>query len=74
MVEVLFGVLLQGLKLWNTKESTKYLDEVASLQKEWQHEYLKPRELRSNANLDHIEQQLHIISKLFLSSFGKPNP
>lgn len=73
MIEVLFSVLLQGLKLWNTKESTKYLDEVLQLQKDWMDEYNKPRNLRSNANLDDIELRLQLISKQFTSSFGKPN-
>lgn len=73
MVDVLFGVLLQGLKLWNSKESTKYLDEVYKLQKEWLDEYKKPRASRSNANMDYIEQRLHIIGKLFISSAGKQN-
>lgn len=73
MVEVLFGVLLQGLKLWNTKESTKYLDEVLKLQRSWLEEYQKPRHLRSNSNLDEYEQQLYLISKQFTNSFGKPN-
>lgn len=71
MIEVLFGVLLQGLKLWNTKESTKYLDEVIELQQRWLDEYNKPRSKRSNANLDDIEQRLHIISKHFITSFRK---
>ena len=71
MVSVLFEVLVQGLKLWNAKESTKYLDEVLKLQKEWLEEYAKPRAKRSNANLDHIEQQLQLISKQFTSSFRK---
>lgn len=69
MIEVLFGVLLQGLKLWNTKESSKYLDEVLELQRNWLDEYQKPRAQRSNANLDSIEQQLFLISKLFTTSF-----
>jgi len=72
MVEVLFGVLLQGLKLWNTKESTKYLDEVLSLKKEWMDEYNKPRELRSNANLDELELRLELISKHFIDPLRKP--
>lgn len=74
MVGVLFGVLLQGLKLYNTKESTKYLDEVLELQREWQKEYNKPRSQRSNANLDDIELRLELIGKHFITSFGKPNP
>lgn len=74
MVAVLFEVLVQGLKLWNSKESTKYLDEVMKLQKEWLDEYQKPREIRSNANLDDIEQQLHIICKQFVNPPGSKNP
>ena len=73
MIEVLFGVLLQGLKLWNSKESTKYLDEVLKLQEAWLEEYNKPRDKRSNANLDDIELRLEIIGKHFATSPGKPN-
>lgn len=73
MVEVLFAVLLQGLKLANSKESTKYLDEVMKLQKEWMEEYAKPRKDRSNANLDQYELDLVRISKLFTSSFRNEN-
>ena len=71
MISVLFEVLSQGLKLWATKESTKYLDEVLKLQKEWLEEYEKPRAKRSNANLDHIEQQLVLISNQFTTAFRK---
>ena len=73
MTEVLFGVLLQGLKLWNTKEANKYRDEVYELQKEWLEEYQKPRAKRDNNTLDELEQRLHLISKLFIDSAGKPN-
>lgn len=73
MTEVLFGVLLQGLKLWNTKESNEYIDEVLSLQRNWLEEYNKPIGKRSDAELDYIEQQLHLISKLFISSTRKPD-
>lgn len=68
MVEVLFGVLLEGLKLWNSKESTKYLDEVLALKQSWLDEYNKPRNQRSNANLDDIELRLQLISKVFIES------
>lgn len=68
MVEVLFGVLLEGLKLWNSKESTKYLDEVLALKQSWLDEYNKPRNQRSNANLDDIELRLQLISKTFIDS------
>ena len=73
MVEVLFSVLAEGLKLWNTKEGTKYLDEVLKLQKDWLNEYNKPIKDRSDADLDYIEQQLHLISKQFITALRKPN-
>ena len=71
MISALFEVLAEGLKLWNSKESTKYLDEVLKLQKEWLKEYEKPFHKRSNADLDHIEQQLHIISRQFVTALRK---
>lgn len=73
MIEVLFGVLLQGLKLANSKESTKYFDEIKDLQEQWLNEYKKPRHLRSNATLDDIELRLQLISQLFITSFRTPN-
>lgn len=71
MVELLFGVLLQGLKLWNAKEGSKYIDELYELRKDWINEYEKPRSERSNAKLDDIESRLHLLGKLFIDSAGK---
>lgn len=69
MTELLFGVLLQGLKLWNTKESNKYLDEVVRLQSDWLKEYSKPRSKISHADLDEIEIKLAIIAKSFAANY-----
>jgi hypothetical protein len=41
MIAALFGVLEQGLKLWNSKESTKYLDRVIKIKKEYYAELSK---------------------------------
>ena len=71
MIEVLFGVLVEGLKLWNSKEATKYIDEIYQLQKDWLSEYEKPRKDRNNSELDDIEQRLHIIGKIFIAASGK---
>ena len=65
MTEILFSVLLQGLKLWNDKQAGKYLDKVISLQNEWLEEYAKPRTERNNSILDETESQLYMIAKLF---------
>jgi hypothetical protein len=65
MTEILFGVLLTGLKLWESKESRKYLDKVIELRQSWIEEYSKPRGQRDNETLDEIETQLYLISKVF---------
>lgn len=65
MIEVLFGTLEAGLKLWGTEEANKYLDEVAELKKEWYYEYNKTE--HDNALLDNIERELRIICEAFSS-------
>ena len=71
MTDLIFGILLQGLKLWNQKESTKYIDELYELRKDWAEEYDKPRNQRSNAKLDDIESRLHLLGRIFIDSTGK---
>lgn len=83
MVAVLFEVLLVGLKIWHDKQATKYIDEVVKLQKEWLEEYNKelwyegatekPSHYRDNNVIDSIEQQLHVIGKIYASTAGKQN-
>jgi hypothetical protein len=68
---VLFEVLAQGLRLWNEKESNKYLDQVLELQRRWKEEYEKPRDKRSNAVLDECEHELFLISKIFIAPLRK---
>lgn len=65
MTEVLFSVLLSGLKLWESKESRKYIDKVIELRTNWLAEYSKSRGERDNETLDEIETQLFLISKVF---------
>lgn len=72
MIELVFGVLIEGLKLWNAKESNKYLNEVIKLREDWLNEYNKPKASRSNADIDAIELRLGIIAKSFIDSAGKP--
>lgn len=71
MIELLLGVLVEGLKLKNTLESRKYLDEVIKLRKDWLEEYNKPKSNRSNATLDDIELRLGIIARSFIDTSGK---
>lgn len=65
MTEILFGVLLSGLKLWESKESRKYIDKVIELRKAWLDQYAMPRGQRDNEELDEIETQLYLIAKVF---------
>ena len=65
MTELLFGVLLQGLKIWGTEQAMKYHNRVIELRTEWLAEYSKPRSQRNNSNLDEIQLELEIIAKTF---------
>lgn len=73
MIGLVFGLLEQGLKLWNAKEAHKYLDELIQLRKEWNEEYNKPRAYRDDAELDGLTERLHILSSVFLNSSREKN-
>jgi hypothetical protein len=71
---LILGVLEQGLKLWNSKESSKYLDKTIKLRKEWYEEYSKPIETRDHNKLDDLWLELRLISAAFIKAAGTPNP
>ena len=70
MTELLFGVLLHGLKLLNTEESQKFHSKVIALRMSWMKEYSRPRSERNNSNLDEIQTELEIIAKTFAELGG----
>jgi hypothetical protein len=65
-------VLVQGLKLLNAKDSTKYVDKVIKLKKEYYNELLKQQKDRSDLKLDSILDELRIIAKTF-ADYPKPD-
>lgn len=70
MVSLVLGVLEQGLRLWNSHESTKYLDKLIKLKKDWYEEYNKPLDQRSDNRLDDIEFELRILAESFVQAAG----
>ncbi len=73
MVELVLGVLEQGLKLWNSHESTKYLDKLISLKKDWYEEYNRPIQERSDVRLDDLELELRVLADSFIEAAKAPN-
>jgi|SanBayMetagenome_1026888.scaffolds.fasta_scaffold03898_4 hypothetical protein len=72
--DLTLGVLKEGLKLWNDKTATKYLDRVIELEKDYNEEMSKPKDERSDFKLDSILLELRIISQSFVQYPGKrPN-
>jgi hypothetical protein len=65
------GILKEGLKLWNTKEGQKYLDEVIKLEKEYYEEFSKPEDERSQLFLDDKLLHIRILSQGFIQRTGK---
>ena len=70
-LDLTLGVLKEGLKLWNDKTATKYLDRVIHLEKEYNEEISKPIDERSDFKLDSILLELRIISQSFIQYPGK---
>lgn len=70
-LDLALGVLKEGLKLWNSKESTKYLDRVLKLEKEYHAEMAKPSDERSDYRIDSILLELRILSQSFVQYPGK---
>lgn len=70
-LDLVLGILKEGLTLWNNKESTKYLDKVVKLEKEYYEELNKPLDARSDLRIDEILLELTIISKSFVMFPGK---
>jgi hypothetical protein len=70
-LKLVLGILKEGLKLWASKESTKYLDRVIKLEKEYYEELNKPEDERSDFKLDSIMLELTIVSQSFLHYPGK---
>jgi len=68
---LILGILKEGLKLWNNREATKYLDRVIKLEKDYYEELNKPAEERSDRQLDNIMLELRIVSQSFLHYPGK---
>lgn len=64
---LILGVLKEGLKLWNAKESVKYLDRVIKLEKEYYEELSLPEDERSQLYLDERLRELGTIAKAFVS-------
>jgi hypothetical protein len=71
---LIFGVLEQALTIWNSKESSKYLDKMIELKKDWYAEYNKPLDNRSDVKLDNIELQLRILCQSFIQAPKRKNP
>ena len=65
------GVLKEGLKLWNSKEASKYLDRVIKLEKQYHEEMAKPSDERSDYTIDSIMLELKILSQSFVLYPGK---
>lgn len=73
-VSLIFKILEESLKLWNSKESNKYIDQLVKLKGKWHEEYNKPLDERSDVKLDTIELQLKILCQSFIQAPKGKNP
>lgn len=69
----IFAVLEQGLVLWNSKEATKYQDQVLKLKERYYEEYSKPLNIRSDVALDSIMLHLTHLCDSFITASQSKN-
>lgn len=68
---LILGVLKEGLKLWNAKEATKYMDKIIKLEKEYYAELSLHEDERSQLTLDKCLLDITTIAKNFVQYSGK---
>lgn len=68
---LILGVLKEGLKLWNSKEATKYIDKMIRLEKDYYNELKRPVHERSQLTLDSILLDIETIAKHFVQYASK---
>lgn len=71
MFSIILSLLDTGLKLWLSKEKTKYVDKKLELEKAYYLEYNKPLEERSDAVLDNLEFELRSLAIAFTQEASK---
>ena len=71
MFTLILSLLDTGLKLWLSKEKTKYIDKKIELEKAYYAEYNKPPEERSDAVLDNLYFELRTLAIAFTQEAAK---
>jgi len=74
MPTAIFKILGSALSIWESKEKTKYQDELIALRTEYYEEYNKPIDKRSDAVLDDIMLKLCILCDSTAAAIGASNP
>lgn len=74
MFDSLVKALAAGLSLWESKEKTKYQDQLIELKEKYREEFNKPVGERSNAALDDIRFELCLLGNAFGAAVGATNP
>lgn len=70
-LDLVLGILKEGLKLWNTKESTKYIDQLIKLEREYFDELKKHESNRSQLYLDERLLDIKTIGENFVKFASK---
>lgn len=68
---LILGVLKEGLKLWNAKEATRYIDKLIKLEKGYYEELSKDEDNRSQLALDTILLDIKNIAENFVKYSSK---
>lgn len=71
MFTLILSLLDTGLKLWLSREKTKYIDKKIELEKAYYAEFNKPMSERSDAVLDNLTFELKVLAIAFTQEASK---
>lgn len=71
-VELVLQILATALSIWDSKEKTKYTDQLISLRAAYYAEWNKPIEERSDAILDNLKFEIKNLAVAFNMAAEKP--
>lgn len=71
ITQSILGIILAALKIWQSKDARKYIDEYIEIEKLYNTEMNKPDNQRSDAVMDQLEFRFEVTNKALQMDMAK---
>jgi hypothetical protein len=72
ITESILGIILAALKIWQSKDARKYIDEYTEILNLYRIEENKPDDERDDNKMDRLEIRFDDVNKALALDMGKP--